>query len=336
MKKGIIWIMLSWLIVAAFVLSSCGPAAPGEQEEEEEEEPVGQQEEERLEFAYVTIGDPGNLFVATTIRGWNEAIETFGAGTTVGSASGDYSKMIGFVEAAIAADVDGIFVFNWLDQSGLLPSYHKALENGIELVLMSSRPAEFTPEEVPFVGFLIEDQGYTTGQDMAARLKAAGLVSDVNIAFYAENAASIVATARRQGFLNALDDEGIGYIAGQMFEGGLDTAKSFDIVKAYLIAHPETDVIVGTGSTSTASSVMALQELGYEPGEILWTGFDLMPQIVEGIRAGYGASNVDEVFNYGFLGATTLYLRVKYGSIVGDLSIATVMVGQDNVEEFVD
>jgi len=38
MKHKILWIGLSWLIVAAFVLSSCGPAvAPGEQEEEEEE-----------------------------------------------------------------------------------------------------------------------------------------------------------------------------------------------------------------------------------------------------------------------------------------------------------
>ena len=38
MKKKILWLGLSWLIVAAFVLASCAPAVPGEQEEEEEEE----------------------------------------------------------------------------------------------------------------------------------------------------------------------------------------------------------------------------------------------------------------------------------------------------------
>jgi len=38
MKRKILWLMLSWLIVAALVLSSCGEAVPGEQEEEEEEE----------------------------------------------------------------------------------------------------------------------------------------------------------------------------------------------------------------------------------------------------------------------------------------------------------
>jgi len=38
MKRKILWMLVSWLIVVAFVLSSCGEAVPGEQEEEEEEE----------------------------------------------------------------------------------------------------------------------------------------------------------------------------------------------------------------------------------------------------------------------------------------------------------
>jgi len=38
MKRKILWLGLSFLLVAALVLASCGEAAPGEQEEEEEEE----------------------------------------------------------------------------------------------------------------------------------------------------------------------------------------------------------------------------------------------------------------------------------------------------------
>lgn len=49
MKTRILWLGLSFLLVAALVLTSCGPATPGEQEEEEEEEPVGEQEEEEEE-----------------------------------------------------------------------------------------------------------------------------------------------------------------------------------------------------------------------------------------------------------------------------------------------
>ncbi len=50
MKKKILWLGLSFLLVAALLLASCGKAEPGEQEEEEEEEePVGEQEEEEEE-----------------------------------------------------------------------------------------------------------------------------------------------------------------------------------------------------------------------------------------------------------------------------------------------
>ena len=40
MKRKIVWLGVSWLIVAAVVLASCGPAVLGEQEEEEEEIPT--------------------------------------------------------------------------------------------------------------------------------------------------------------------------------------------------------------------------------------------------------------------------------------------------------
>jgi len=39
-KKRILWLGLSFLLVAALVLTSCGEAVPGEQEEEEEEEEI--------------------------------------------------------------------------------------------------------------------------------------------------------------------------------------------------------------------------------------------------------------------------------------------------------
>ena len=49
MKKKILWLGLSFLLVAAVVLASCGPAEEeGEQEEEEEMPAVGEQEEEEL------------------------------------------------------------------------------------------------------------------------------------------------------------------------------------------------------------------------------------------------------------------------------------------------
>ncbi len=298
--------------------------------------PIVQGANDGLIFSYLTVGDLGDPFGATILRGWNAAIEAFGATTTVGSTSGDYAKLIDLVDAAIAVGVDGIFVFSWYDPTGLTPSIQRAIEEGVQFVVMSTRDPVFSPAEVPFVGFDFVDQGYTVGRYLARQLEAEGLVSDVNIEFVGEVADSPVGTTRRQGILNALDDAGIGYAASEIFEIGLDMTKMVDIIKARLLAYPETDVIVGLGSGATATAAIALQDLGYEPGKVKWTGFDLLPETLEGIRAGYGAVNVDEAFNYGFLAATTLYLRAQYGFVVGDLPIATVMVDQANVEEFAD
>jgi len=62
MKKRFLWLMFSWLIVAALVLASCGPAAPGEQEEEEIEV-LGFPRSETLFLNQLTgvVGTPDNF-----------------------------------------------------------------------------------------------------------------------------------------------------------------------------------------------------------------------------------------------------------------------------------
>lgn len=287
---------------------------------------------EGLQFSYIDHGDPTDPFHAKIVSGWKEATVALGVNSTEFFAYGDLAKTIDYINVAIAQEVDGIFVFS-VDPEGLHPSVKLAVEKGIDIVLMSSRDPVFGPEEVPFVGFDLEEQGYTLGKYIAKQLKAAKLVSDVNIAFFAEFLASYSVT-RRQGFLRALKNADITYIASDIFEVGVDLGVVVDKTKAYLLAHPDTAVLIGLGSLTTPAGSMALKDLGYEPGKVKWAGFDLMPETVTSIKAGYGVANVDEVFNYGFFAGMTLYLRAKYDFIVGDLPIATVIVDKTNIEEY--
>ncbi len=328
MKRKILWLGLSFLLVAALVLASCGEAAPGEQEEEEEEEA-------KWEFAFVAAGPLANPFIAKVFNGWTEAVDAFGVETTAGLAEYDLAQTINFVDAAIAAEVDGIFIFSWYDPAGITPSIQRALDKGIEVVVMSVEYPSFTPGEVPFIGVDYVVQGHTVGEHMAAQLEAEGLVSDVNVVDLSTDLTSPLFLSRWEGFLSGLADEGIEYNASR-FETPTDVAECIDAIKAYLLAHPETDVIYGTGSITTYAGVMALQALGYDPGDVKWTGFDLDPETEVGIRAGYGATNVDEVFSYGFLAAVVLYMRIEHGRPVGGLPVSTAMVDQDNVDEFAD
>jgi ABC-type sugar transport system substrate-binding protein len=320
MKKRFLLMGFSLLLLLAVALVLIGPVLA-------ENKPG-----EGLQFSYIDHGDPADPFHAKIVSGWKEATVALGVNSTEFFAYGDLAKTIDYVNAAIAQKVDGIFVFS-VDPEGLHPSVELAVEKGIDIVLMSSRDPVFGPEEVPFVGFDLEEQGYTLGKYIAKQLKAAKLVSDVNIAFFAEFLASYSVT-RRQGFLRALKNADITYIASDIFEVGVDMGVVVDKTKAYLLAHPDTAVLIGLGSLTTPAGSMALKDLGYEPGKVKWAGFDLMPETVASIKAGYGVANVDEVFNYGFYAGMTLYLRAKYDFIVGDLPIATVIVDKTNIEEY--
>jgi simple sugar transport system substrate-binding protein len=310
-KCGLSVVVMS--VIAVLMMAAVGLAAS---------KPGGE-----LNFIYVNPGDPADPFHAKTVKGWNEAASALKVNATVNFAHGDLSKVIDYVNSAIAIGVDGIFIFS-LDPAGLHPSIKKAAEKGIKVVLMSSRDPEYGPDKVPFIGFDLKDQGYTLGKYMAGQLQ-----SGAHIAFFAEFIAPYSAM-RREGFLKALKDAGLAYTAPDTFEVGEEVAKCIDTIKTYLLAHPETNAIIGLGSVSTPSGAVALQNLKYEPGKVKWAGFDLLPETLEGIKAGYGASNVDEVFNYGFYGCMALYLRAKYDFVVGDLPIATIMVDKSNIKDY--
>jgi len=166
-------------------------------------------EEERLVFAYILFGDLAHPFLAETAEGFIEACNLFGVDTMVSVAEYDEARMISLVDAAIAADVDGIFTFSWQDPQSLTPSFQRALDKGINVVHMSSKNPDFSPVEVPHVGFEVYDQGRTLGTDWVWRLTAEGLVTDVHIGTFLTKIDSPLELDRRQGFLDALADGGI-------------------------------------------------------------------------------------------------------------------------------
>jgi simple sugar transport system substrate-binding protein len=293
------------------------------------------EQEKRLVFAYILFGNLSHPFLAETYQGFKAACDLFGVDCVLSCAEYDETKMIDLVDAAVAQDVDGIMTFSWQDPHSLTPSFQRALDKGINVVHMSSHNPDFTAAQVPFIGFNVYDQGYTLGTDWANRLTAEGRVTDVNIGTFLTKTDSPLELDRRQGFLDALADGGIEYTSSDPTPTDPTQAVAMDQIKAYLLAHPETDLIMGTGGTPTAACFQAVDALGYEPGKVWVAGFDLLPEAVVGVRAGYGACNQDEVFPYGFLGATALYLRITHPPLViKDLPIATVMIDKTNVDVY--
>jgi len=335
-KKMIACLVVGLLLFTmAFVATGC-PAPVADPAPEPGEEPAapepGEEAAEKLEFAYITAGDLVHPFIAVVTKGWDDAVAKLGVESTTSLAHYDFAQVVSLVDAAIAADVDGIFIFNWYEPEGLAPSIQRALDNDIEVVTMSIKYG-FTPAEVPFIGADYEIQGFEIGQHLAEELKAIGKTTDVNIAVFPCYIGTPIMIERNAGVLRGLTEAGIEFTSGE-FEATSDPAKAVDVITAFMIAHPETDAIVGTSAVPTSAGFHVLRDLGYEPGEILWTGVDLVPDTKEGIEAGFGSVNVDEIWSYGFKAAMVLYMRAAHGATVGDVGIYTAMVGKENLHEF--
>jgi len=282
---------------------------------------------EGLYFTYVSDSDPADPFQAKIVKGWEAAASMLGVNSVVNHSYADYAYQKDLVDAAIAAGVDGIFIFD-VTPDEMHPSIANAVEAGIKVVTMSSRDPGYTPDVVPLVGYGMYDQGYVVGQYLAKTLE-----NGANIVFFCEVFAPY-SQGRRGGILGALDDAGITYNELDWFEVGVEYAVVKDTVKAYILAHPELNAVIGLGSLTTPAGGMSLIELGYEPGDIAWAGFDLGDDTVTAIKAGYGAANVDEVFMFGFYGCLTLYLKCEYDLQKGDVTLATAMVDSTNIADF--
>ncbi len=340
-KVTICLIVVIFTFSLAFLGIGCKEeAAPAEEAVEETapaEEAVEEAApaEEKLVFAYILLGDLAQPFLAETAEGFETACNLYGVEMALSVAEYDETKMISLIDAAVAADVDGIFTFTWQDAASLTPSFQRALDKGIYVAHMSTKTQDFTEEEVPHVGFSFYSQGYTLGEYWANKLEAEGLATGHNIGTFLTLTDSPLELDRRQGYLDALTDGGIEYISSDPYPTDPDQTATMDIIKVYLLANPETNLIMGTGGTTTAACFQAVEALGFSPGEVRVGGFDLLPEAVVGVRAGYGACNQDEVFPYGFLGATILYLRIAHPPLfIGDLPIHTVMIDQDNVDVY--
>jgi len=110
----------------------------------------------------------------------------------------------------------------------------------------------------------------------------------------------------------------------------MDMAYTESRMVAYLKAHPETNVIFTVG-TGTAPTAWAAKRLGYEPGKIVIGGFDLIPEIIEQIDAGYITLTIDQQpYLQGYLPVVQLYMMNKYGFSAWDVNTGLAVVDKSN------
>jgi simple sugar transport system substrate-binding protein len=122
----------------------------------------------------------------------------------------------------------------------------------------------------------------------------------------------------------------------ERIDSGTDLAVVSDRVGAYLLANPETNAYFDTGFWH-AGVARVLADRGVAPGAVLLGGFDLVPEVLEQMKAGYVQVQVDQQpYMQGFMPVMQVYLAKTIGLSPSDIDTGQGIVTPDMVDAIME
>ena len=109
-------------------------------------------------------------------------------------------------------------------------------------------------------------------------------------------------------------------------DSGTDLSVTGDRVGAYLTAHPDTTAYFDMGFFHAAVARM-LKDRNVPPGKVLLAGFDIVPQVLQMMKAGYIQAEVDQQpYMQGFMPVMQVYLAKSFGLAPNDINTGDSLV----------
>jgi ABC-type sugar transport system substrate-binding protein len=255
---------------------------------------------------------PGQPFFNPVLQGAKDAAAEQDVNLDIQYANNDQVTENNLIQTAMANKVSGIALSIWDDKA-----FHKnicaAIAAGVPVVAFNvdnSKGAAASCRQA-FIGQDFINAGYLIGK----RLVQTVHLGKGDLVFTpVEFPDAIYATLRHEGVQKALDEVGAkSEIVGTT--GDLTTARTTMV--QYLIGHPDTKAILALGLEPLIESLPALKEAKMD---LPVAGFDLSPEVLDGIKDGKIIATVDQQpYAQGFYAVTELALEVKYGLYPADM-----------------
>ena len=122
-------------------------------------------------------------------------------------------------------------------------------------------------------------------------------------------------------------------ISVERIDSGTDLAVTADRVGAYLNAHPDTTAYFDTGYWHAAVA-RVLKDCSIAPGKVLLGGFDLVPEVLQQMKAGYIQVEVDQQpYMQGFMPVMEVYLDKTAGLSPADIDTGQGIVTADQADQ---
>lgn len=279
-----------------------------------------------LSIAFATHSSASNSFWQAIKKGFDDGCDKISANCQIifAQTEGSVEQQVANIEAALARSPD-VLLTSIVDDRALDGVIDKALADGVVVIGVNVDDSEGAAgsNRQAFIGQGFTPAGRSLSLAMAKQFPEGPVRVLVGVSAPGQNWSE----ARKAGIVQGLEEWKAANpdrdISWEEIDSSTDLAIAADRVGAYLNANPETNVYFDTGFWHAAVAGV-LADRGIAPGEVLLGGFDLVPQVVQQMMAGYIQVEVDQQpYMQGFMPVMQGYLAVNF-----DLAPADIDTGQ--------
>jgi simple sugar transport system substrate-binding protein len=298
--------------------------------------PAAAEDNAPLRIIYTTHSDSGNAFWLSVKKGMDDACALIKADCQMlfVSKAGDVQGHIANIQAAIAQNPD-LLVTSITDNKAFDQVIKEAVSTGIPVIASNVDDLEGAKgnARLAFVGQDFHLAGLALGRAIATKFPQSGPVKVlVGVNAPADN----WSRARADGVIAALKEWKEAHADRQItwdeIDAGLDYGTTSDRVGNYLTTNPDLNAYADTGFWDVGV-VAVLKDRGIEPGKITLGGFDLVPDVLAQMKAGYVQFHIDQQpYLQGYVPVMQAPLIKKYKLAAFDVNTGSAVITPDQVE----
>jgi len=289
-----------------------------------------------LKIIYVSHADSGNPFWLTVKKGMDDACAQIKADCQMlyDAKLGDIQSQVANMQSAMAQSPD-LIITSIPDDHALNAVIKEAVDSGIPVIASNVDHTQGAKgnARLAFVGQDFELAGRALGNAVAAKFPASG---PIHVLLGVNAPAENWSRTRADGVKHALADWAKDHpdrsIKVDEIDAGLDYGTAGDRFGSFFTGAPDLNAYVDTGFWDVGVA-SALKDRGVAPGKIIIGGFDLVPDVLAQMKAGYIQFHVDQQpYLQGYVPAMQAPLIKKYKMAAFDVNTGSAVVGKDQVD----
>lgn len=290
-----------------------------------------------LNIVFTIHSSASNTFWQTVQNGFKDACALIQANCQMvfTQTEGSIVQQQANMQAALARNPDAM-ITTVVDAKAFDSILNEAHQKGVVVIAANVDALAGAPDYswLAFIGQNFVPAGYSLGQSIAKHFPKSG---PIHVLVGVSAPGQSWSEQRAQGVVNFLEaykkanpDRKVTW---DKIDSGTDLAKTGSRVGAYLLAHPDTTAYFDTGYWC-AGVAQVLKDRGVAPGKVLLGGFDLVPEVLQQMKAGYVQALVDQQpYEQGFMPVMEVYLDKKAGVSPTDINTGNAVVTPNEVDK---